>query len=98
MIDIELAFASPEKQVLLALQLVEGATVDDAIRKADLGATFPQYRFGEMAVGIWGKRVTREQRLNRGDRVEVYRELVRDPMEARRLRVLDSIPGPSGSR
>jgi hypothetical protein len=52
----------------------------------------------DMAVGIWGRRVTREQRLNCGDRVEVYRELVRDPMEARRLRALDSIPGPSGSR
>ncbi|MDA0706487.1 MAG: RnfH family protein [Proteobacteria bacterium] len=98
MIDIELAFASPEGRVLLALQLVEGATVGDAIRKADLDATFPQYLFGEMAVGIWGKRAAREQRLKHGDRVEIYRELVRDPMEARRLRALGSNPGPSESR
>jgi putative ubiquitin-RnfH superfamily antitoxin RatB of RatAB toxin-antitoxin module len=51
-----------------------------------------------MAVGIWGKRVTHEQRLRHGDRVEIYRELVRDPMEARRLRALGSLPAPSGSR
>jgi putative ubiquitin-RnfH superfamily antitoxin RatB of RatAB toxin-antitoxin module len=98
LIEIELAFASPEEQVLIALSLPDGATIADAIRIADLGVAFPQFRFAEMAVGIWGKRVTHEQRLRHGDRVEIYRELVRDPMEARRLRALGSVPAPSGSR
>ena len=98
MIDIELAFASPEKQLLIALSLPDDATVADAIRMAKLGAAFPEFRFADMAVGIWGRRVAREQRLQQGDRVELYRELVRDPMEARRLRALGSAPGPSGSR
>lgn len=98
MIDVEVAFASPDAQALIALSLADGATVEDAIHAADLGAKFVQFSFPDMAVGIWGRRVTREQRLNRGDRVEVYRELVRDPMEARRLRALGSIPDPCGSR
>lgn len=98
MIDIEVAFVSPDAQVLIALTLAEGATVEDAIRAADLSALFPQYCFPEMPVGIWGRRVAHEQRLNAGDRLEIYRELVRDPMEARRLRALGLTPGPSGSR
>lgn len=97
-IKIEIAFASRDDQVLLALSVDAGATVADAIRAANLEAIFPQYRFADMAIGIWGQRVALEQRLKNGDRVEIYRELERDPMDARRLRALDSIPDPSGSR
>jgi len=98
LIDIEVAFASPNAQVLIPLVLADGATVEDAIRAAQLDAAFPQYDFSKLAVGIWGKLVPREQRLSRGDRVEIYRELVRNPMEARRLRALGLTPGPCESR
>jgi putative ubiquitin-RnfH superfamily antitoxin RatB of RatAB toxin-antitoxin module len=84
--------------MLVALALPAGATVADALHAAGLEAAFPQFRFADMQAGIWGQCVPREQLLRSGDRVEVYRALERDPMEARRLRALGPIPDPSGSR
>jgi putative ubiquitin-RnfH superfamily antitoxin RatB of RatAB toxin-antitoxin module len=97
-IEIEIAFANRETQVLLALSVDAAATVADAIEAANLEAIFPQVRFADLATGIWGHRVARDQRLKNGDRVEIYRELERDPMQARRLRALGSVPDPSESR
>jgi putative ubiquitin-RnfH superfamily antitoxin RatB of RatAB toxin-antitoxin module len=85
-IDVEVVFATCEAQELIALSLPAGATLADAIRASELAIVFPQYPIEQMATGIWGQRATHEQLLQNGDRVEVYRELERDPMEARRLR------------
>ena len=88
MIAVEVAFVTPHAESLLVLQLESGATVADAIAAAatDLHRVHPDHDFETMAVGIWGQKVAREQRLKDGDRVEIYRELERDPMESRRLR------------
>lgn len=88
MIAVELAFVTPHAESLLALQLELNATVADAIAVAasQLQHAHPECNFEAMAVGIWGQKVARDQRLKEGDRVEIYRELERDPMESRRLR------------
>lgn len=90
MITVELAFVSPQAESLLALQLESSATVADAITAAtaQLQHAHPGCNFEAMATGIWGQKVARDQRLKEGDRVEIYRELERDPMESRRLRAL----------
>jgi putative ubiquitin-RnfH superfamily antitoxin RatB of RatAB toxin-antitoxin module len=97
-LNIEVAFASAESALLEKVTLPAGATLGDALQAANLEAAFPQFSFAELEVGIWGQPVTRQQQLRDGDRVEVYRGLERDPMEARRLRARRSGPAPSGSR
>ena len=89
MISVEIVFATANSESLLALNLETGATVADAIAASELQTIHPAYRFEEMATGIWGQRVAQTQPLKDGDRVEIYRELERDPMEARRLRASD---------
>ena len=68
----------------MALTLAEGATVSDAIEQSDMAKHFPDADLDALQVGIWGRVVSREQPLNDGDRVELYRPLQRDPREARR--------------
>ena len=97
-IEIEVAFVAPGSQFLIALSLAAGATVADAIKASSLQVTFPQYCFERLATGIWGRRAARDQALQDGDRVEVYRALERDPMDARRLRASGSVPGRGESR
>ncbi len=97
-IRIEVAFGVPELQMLVALSVPADATVADAIRLSELSAAFPEHRFNELSAGIWGCPVAREQQLKNGDRVEIYRELEVDPMEARRLRALEPVPDPCESR
>lgn len=87
--NIEIVFVTPDSESLVTRQLKAGATVADAITAANLAIAHPGIQFDELAAGVWGNPVSRDQRLKEGDRVEIYRELERDPMEARRLRALD---------
>jgi hypothetical protein len=76
------------------LVLKPGATVADAISAARSlaiaqGLTDVQVAaipWGSAKVGIFGLAAKREQFLQRGDRVEIYRPLLLDPKESRRER------------
>src|SRR3989337_2209424 len=81
---IEVVFALRDRQELVTLRLPDGATVADAIEQSSVQTAFPEWNLDECAVGIWGQLAERGQRLQQGDRVEIYRPLTIDPREARR--------------
>lgn len=81
---IEVAYAKPEQQVIVVLDLPENSTVEAAINASGLLARFPEIELS--AVGIFGKASELHQLLKTGDRVEIYRPLHNDPKEARRQR------------
>ena len=83
-ISVELVFATPQKQLLLVLEVDHGETVADVISHAAIGEQFPDMQISELAVGVWGKKVSRDYVVRDGDRIEVYRPLQIDPREARR--------------
>lgn len=71
------------------LELSAGATVATALQaSADqvTGSVEP----GTRQVGIWGRVCSTDTLLRDGDRVEIYRPLLIDPKEARRLRGLQA--------
>lgn len=70
----------------VVLALPEGATVIDALQNSGLLDRYPGLTAAALNLGIWGKRCEAGDRLADRDRVEVYRPLQLDPMEARRLR------------
>lgn len=65
------------------LALPEGATVADALRESGMAV---RHDISELAVGVWGMLAAPSDRLRDRDRVEIYRPLLVDPKEARRLR------------
>ena len=87
-VAVEVALATPEKQVLLALRVAKGANVADVIAASGIASRFPGLSLDDMPAGIWGKAVARDARVREGDRVELYRPLSTDPREARRRRAL----------
>ena len=68
------------------LELPAPATALDAIRASGLLQRHPALGLGEPLIGIWGRACAPDTVLGDGDRVEIYRPLLRDPNEARRLR------------
>ena len=84
LINVELVFASDQVQKLLSVQVAEGITALDAISNSDLPQYFPEIDFTACPLGVWGKPVPGAHILKEGDRVEAYRQLLRDPREARR--------------
>ena len=84
-IAVEVAYAGPEGQVVLALRVPSGTPAWQAVELARPG--LPAGVTPEPSrLGIYAKKVPAEQVLEEGDRVELYRPLTLDPMEARRRR------------
>ena len=86
LIAIEVAYANPEQQVIIALEMPQGATVEQAIKASGLLSQFPEIDQATLKVGIFGSVCKLEQLLAKADRVEIYRPLIHDPKEARRQR------------
>ncbi|MFB9869251.1 RnfH family protein [Vreelandella sulfidaeris] len=85
---IEVAYALPSKQRIVALRVPEGTTAHQAVDLANLPALFPEVpgeSFARAPLGVFGKalRDPDTQPLREGDRVEVYRPLAIDPKAAR---------------
>jgi len=83
-INIELVFATDEKQELKSITISAGTTAREAIVRFGVASEFPEYDFLGCPLGIWGRRVAGDRLLADGDRLEAYRPLRRDPREARR--------------
>ena len=83
-INVEVVFASSADQELVSVSLQNGATVADAIALSAIAKKFPAEDLDAMRTGIWGHIVDRSAIVKDGDRVEIYRPLLRDPRDARR--------------
>lgn len=88
---VEVAFALPLKQRIVALEVPQGTTAVDAVLQADLPSLFPEVAadvFDQATLGIFGKalKAPSQHILCDGERVEVYRPLNIDPKAARLAR------------
>lgn len=83
---MEVVYALPRRQHVVSLTLPAGALVADALNAVSTRPPFDALDLQRLPVGVFGDRVARSRRLEAGDRVEIYRELVVDPREARRRR------------
>ncbi|MEL0169914.1 MAG: RnfH family protein [Pseudomonadaceae bacterium] len=85
---VEVAYALPHKQKIVALNVPEGTSVLDAVRQSGLDQHFPELDLSNVSVGIFGKAVPKpaERALQAGERVEIYRPLIADPKEVRKQR------------
>ena len=88
MIQIEVVYATPEKQVLLSLSVPAGTTVAEGIEQSAIQDEFPELAMDLKAVGIFSRKVPLDHVLREADRVEIYRPLIADPKEVRRQRAL----------
>jgi uncharacterized protein len=79
-------YARPHDAWQRQVFLPTGATAADAIAASGFGQAFPGIDAWGAGVGVFGRMVPPTHALRDGDRVEVYRALVFDPMESRRRR------------
>lgn len=84
LLQVEVAAALPERQLVLSLELPPGSTVQDAIEKANLTSHIPNLSIEPKRIGVFGRLCAPERLLKNGDRVEIYRPLKADPKEVRR--------------
>ena len=85
MLRIELAYATPLRQELVELVVEAGKSVGQVIDESGFYQLFPEQRLELADVGVWGRPVDRKYLVRDGDRIELYRPLLMDPREARRM-------------
>ena len=92
MINVEVAYALPDRQFLISLKVSSGTTALQAIDKSDLRQKFPELDISKVGIfsqvlGSKGLADADIYELQQGDRVEIYRPLTLDPKDPRRLRL-----------
>lgn len=86
LIRVEVAYARPDEQVILTVDVPAGASLEEAVRRSGIIDRFPEIDLSQNKVGIFGKAQSMSQPLRAGDRVEIYRPLIANPKESRRQR------------
>lgn len=92
-ITVEVAFATPEKQLILPLTVPVGTTAFEAAVLSNIADEFSEIDLESMPMGIFskpldgkGRPTAKEYVLQMRDRVEIYRPLIIDPKAARLAR------------
>jgi len=85
-IGVEVAYALPQEQALLLLEVPEGCTAEEAVRRSGILDKHPEIDLAQNKLGIFGKLSKADAVLRDRDRVEIYRPLIADPKEVRRRR------------
>lgn len=87
-IRVEIAYALPENQCLLMVDVAPGSSIETALRASGILALFPHIDLTKQKVGVFGRVHPLSDLVSEGDRIEIYRPLWQDPKEARRARAL----------
>lgn len=85
-LSIEIAYALPQRQELVHVQLPTGSTVQQAIEASGLMQKYAEIDLKKNKVGVFGKLTKLDAPLRNRDRVEIYRPLLADPKEVRKKR------------
>ncbi|MAD57517.1 MAG: RnfH family protein [Porticoccus sp.] len=92
-IFVEIAYALPKRQKIVELQVPAGTTAFDAVKTSGIVDEFPEIDIENAKMGIFGKLLgtrdsesPKERVLKNMDRVEIYRPLILDPKEIRKVR------------
>ena len=90
-INVEVAYATPEKQMIRTVNVDAGTTIGAAIVQSGIMMDFPdlELELEGAKVGLFGKAAAMTTVLSDGDRVEIYRPLIADPKEVRRKRAAE---------
>ena len=95
MIAVEVVYALPERQRVIALEVEDDCTVLAAAQRSGIAQAFDEIDgiggeidWSTAVLGIFGKVIEQPAQalLRNGDRIEIYRPLLIDPKAVRRQR------------
>jgi putative ubiquitin-RnfH superfamily antitoxin RatB of RatAB toxin-antitoxin module len=84
-VRIEVVYALADAQDIVFVELPEGAGAAQALAASGMLARHG-LAAAQLQLGVFGKKISPEDPLREGDRIEILRPLAMDPKEARRRR------------
>ncbi|MES2581012.1 MAG: RnfH family protein [Pseudomonadota bacterium] len=89
LITVEVAYALPNKQLIIPVQVPQQSNIEAAIHASGILQSFPEINLSIHKVGIFGKLTKLDANIRHLDRIEIYRPLIADPKALRRKRATD---------
>lgn len=89
LIQVEVAYAKPDRQDVISVKLQEGSTIQQAIEASGLLQRNPEIDVAKAKFGIYGKLSKMDTVVRSRDRIEIYRPLIADPKEVRKQRAAE---------
>lgn len=88
LIKVEVAYALPEKQMIIPLSVPVGSSLFEAAVKSKIVEHFAGLDLETATMGVFAKieKSPKSRVIKAGERVEIYRPLINDPKEARKAR------------
>lgn len=90
LIPVEVAYATPERQRIISLQIPRGTSARTAVELSGIAEEFPAIDLRNDPMGIFSRLLNgrdlplpEDYPLRPRDRVEIYRPLIIDPKQAR---------------
>ncbi|PCJ15981.1 MAG: RnfH family protein [Gammaproteobacteria bacterium] len=87
-VSVEVAFALPDRQLIMTVEVAPEVSLYDAVLESGILAKFSEIDLDACSLGVFGKteRNPRDVKVKEGDRIEIYRPLIADPKEVRKMR------------
>ena len=73
LLSVEVVYATEQKKIINAVQLPRNATIEDGIALSGILNHCEEIDLSQLKVGIFGQVKPMTERLNDGDRIEIYR-------------------------
>jgi putative ubiquitin-RnfH superfamily antitoxin RatB of RatAB toxin-antitoxin module len=77
--NVSVSYADQLQQLWLKFEVDEGTTVEQAINQSGILQRVPAIDLENQKVGVFGKAVKLDRKLEDGERVEIYRPITADP-------------------
>lgn len=94
--QVEVVYALPQKQTLLSVPFTAGMTARQAIEASGMLGRYPEIVLAQCKIGTYSRLIPLDEPLQGGERIEIYRPLLADPRELRRLRAEQAAQAKSG--
>ncbi len=79
MVSVEIAYATSTRQSIIKLKIGAGTTIEETVRKSRIRNIFKEIDLNNLTLGIFGKKKSNNTIVEDNDRVEIYRNLKKDP-------------------
>ena len=84
--SVEVVYGTSDKKEIVTVEVPAETSVEEWITQSNIQQIFPEINLSENKVGIWNRTCRLKDIVQDGDRIEIYRPLIADPKEVRRLR------------
>jgi len=86
---VEVVYALPEEQTLLAFEVDAGISAQEVINQSGILEQYPEIDLDQQKIGLFSKIIKLDHPVREKDRIEIYRPLIADPKEVRKKRAAE---------